>query len=253
VREVSANEVAVALDETTLIEDVNALIHVCRIVCLFFLVVFILFVFFQAITGKSAKLPSEPAPLAKDGPFAHLRRTSAFLTHPTFNKHHSETEMLRYLYSLQMKDLSLASAMIPLGSCTMKLNATSEMIPVSWPQFSTMHPFAPKKQAAGYAQMAKELELSLASITGFHAVSLQPNSGAQGEYAGLRAIRAFQAAAGQVTQKQRKRKGVLFHREIKGVSRRVSHSHFRARHESGFCGNDGAASRAGKVSGERIH
>ncbi len=102
------------------------------------------------------------------------------------------------MYSLQQKDLSLASAMIPLGSCTMKLNATSEMIPVSWPQFSTMHPFAPaKKQAAGYLKMAHQLEVSLASITGFDAVSLQPNSGAQGEYAGLRAIRAYQASIGQ--------------------------------------------------------
>jgi glycine dehydrogenase len=161
VRALNRSEVTIALDETTLLEDVHALV--------------------RAVTGKTARLPTSTAPLSQSGAYAHLRRTTAYLTHPTFNKHHSETEMLRYLYSLQQKDLSLASAMIPLGSCTMKLNATSEMIPVTWPQFSKMHPFAPKKQAQGYAKMAKQLEEVLASVTGFDAVSLQPNSGAQGE------------------------------------------------------------------------
>jgi glycine dehydrogenase len=125
---------------------------------------------------------------------ATTRRTSSFLDHPVFNTHHSETELLRYIHLLQSCDLSLTHSMIPLGSCTMKLNATSEMLPVTWPEFSNMHPFAPKEQAAGYTQMFKELEHDLAEITGFDAVSLQPNSGAQGEYAGLRVIHAYYAA-----------------------------------------------------------
>ncbi|HEY5923711.1 MAG TPA: aminomethyl-transferring glycine dehydrogenase [Kofleriaceae bacterium] len=127
---------------------------------------------------------------------AGLERTSAFLTHPTFNRYDSEHEMLRYLHRLAEKDLSLTTSMIPLGSCTMKLNATTEMIPVTWPEFGRMHPFAPAEQWGGYRAMFEQLEGWLAEITGFAAVSLQPNSGAQGEYAGLLAIRAYHYARG---------------------------------------------------------
>jgi glycine dehydrogenase len=126
-----------------------------------------------------------------------VRRTSSYLQHPVFNKYHSETEMLRYIHHLQSKDLSLANSMIPLGSCTMKLNATTEMLPITWPEFSTLHPFVPLDQAQGYKVVLDELEADLADITGFDAVSLQPNSGAQGEFAGLRVIRAYFKSLGQ--------------------------------------------------------
>ena len=117
---------------------------------------------------------------------APLARTSSFLTHPVFNSHHSETEMMRYIRSLERKDIGLDTSMIPLGSCTMKLNAASEMLPVTWPEFSKLHPFAPVDQADGLsADLLRELERALCEITGFAAVSLQPNSGAQGEFAGL--------------------------------------------------------------------
>ncbi|TVY41982.1 putative glycine dehydrogenase (decarboxylating), mitochondrial [Lachnellula occidentalis] len=123
---------------------------------------------------------------------AAFKRTSDYLTHPVFNTHHSETELLRYIHHLQSKDLSLTHSMIPLGSCTMKLNATTEMAPITWPEFASIHPFAPVDQAKGYKIMIDELEVDLAKITGFDAVSLQPNSGAQGEFTGLRVIRKFQ-------------------------------------------------------------
>ncbi|MBX9711131.1 MAG: aminomethyl-transferring glycine dehydrogenase [Xanthobacteraceae bacterium] len=126
-----------------------------------------------------------------------LARSSKFLTHPVFHAHRSETELLRYMRKLADRDLALDRAMIPLGSCTMKLNGTAEMIPVTWPQFGALHPFAPKEQAAGYHAMFAALEKWLADITGYDCVSLQPNSGAQGEYAGLLAIRAYHASRGQ--------------------------------------------------------
>jgi len=126
-----------------------------------------------------------------------LRRQTTFMTHPVFHRHRSEHDMLRYIRRLEARDLSLTTSMIPLGSCTMKLNATTEMIPVTWPEFAELHPFAPREQARGYQQMIGELEAWLAEITGFAAVSVQPNSGAQGEYAGLMVVRAYHRAQGQ--------------------------------------------------------
>ena len=122
---------------------------------------------------------------------ANLQRSSLYLEHPIFSRYHSETEMLRYLKKLESRDLSLTASMIPLGSCTMKLNASAEMLPISWPEFSNLHPFAPEDQAKGYQQLFSELEEWLSNITGFAAVSLQPNAGSQGEFAGLLAIRRY--------------------------------------------------------------
>lgn len=168
--------VSITLDETTSSEDVVTLIR-----------------FFAKVKGKNihdlgldglksdirAQIPSE------------LQRKSSYLTHPVFNSHHSEHEMLRYIKSLEAKDLSLSHSMIALGSCTMKLNATTEMVPVTWAEFSKIHPFAPTDQVGGYMQIFAELDEWLSEITGFAAMSLQPNSGAQGEYAGLMVIRAY--------------------------------------------------------------
>jgi glycine dehydrogenase len=128
-------------------------------------------------------------------------RTTPFLTHPVFHNHNTETEMLRYIRSLEAKDISLVHSMIPLGSCTMKLNATSEMLPVSWPEFAQMHPFCPPEQAAGYTRMIRQLEAWLAEITGFSAVCLEPNAGSQGEYAGLLVIRAYHRARGDADRR----------------------------------------------------
>jgi glycine dehydrogenase len=141
-------------------------------------------------TGKKTPL---------SGSFESIKhyRTSEFLTHPVFNSYHSETEFLRYVKRLESRDLSLCHAMIPLGSCTMKLNATAEMIPVSYPGFSKLHPFAPKDQTLGYQRLFKDLEDSLCAVTGFDAVSLQPNAGSQGEYAGLLVIREYQESVGE--------------------------------------------------------
>jgi glycine dehydrogenase len=137
--------------------------------------------------------------LAEDGPavLSTLARTSSFLTHPIFNAYHSETQMMRYIRMLEKKDIGLDTAMIPLGSCTMKLNAAAEMMPVTWPEFSKIHPFAPPVQAAGYQEVIADVERALCTVTGFAAVSLQPNSGAQGEFTGLLVIRAYQQSAGQ--------------------------------------------------------
>jgi glycine dehydrogenase len=126
-----------------------------------------------------------------------FRRTSPFLRHPVFNRYHSETEMLRYIRTLESRDLSLTHSMIPLGSCTMKLNATAEMLPVTWPEVGRIHPFAPPEQTAGYRELFRSLESDLAEITGFHAVSLQPNAGSQGELAGLLVIREYHRSRGE--------------------------------------------------------
>ncbi|MFT4031767.1 MAG: aminomethyl-transferring glycine dehydrogenase [Siphonobacter sp.] len=150
---------------------------------------------FAQITGKTLDLGAIEESLCWEF-HEKLTRQSAFLTHPVFNTYHSEHEMLRYLKSLENKDLSLVHSMISLGSCTMKLNATTEMIPVTWPEFGKLHPFAPKDQSLGYQKLFKNLNDWLCEITGFAAMSLQPNSGAQGEYAGLMVIRAYHEAQG---------------------------------------------------------
>jgi glycine dehydrogenase len=169
--------VNIALDETTDTSDVARLAGI-----------------FETATGRS--VPAG-ASLSLDSSYpAHLARTSPFLTHPVFNRHHSETEMMRYIRGLERKDIGLDTSMIALGSCTMKLNAASEMLPITWPEFSKPHPFVPVEQVPGYHQIFRELEEALAAITGFAAVSLQPNSGAQGEFAGLMVIRAHHLANG---------------------------------------------------------
>ncbi|EFP76146.2 glycine dehydrogenase subunit 2 [Puccinia graminis f. sp. tritici CRL 75-36-700-3] len=145
--------------------------------------------------SSSSSSSSEPLPASNKIPTSLSRQTN-FLEHPVFNRYHSETELMRYIASLQKKDLSLVDAMIPLGSCTMKLNSATSMGPLSWKAFSSIHPFAPQEQAAGYMEMIKELEADLSKITGFPAISLQPNSGAQGEYAGLSVIRAYHHSRG---------------------------------------------------------
>ncbi len=149
----------------------------------------------QLFTGQPADIDALDASVTDAIP-ASLARSSRYLTHPVFNTHHSETEMLRYLKRLQNRDLALDHSMISLGSCTMKLNATSEMIPVTWPEFAGLHPFAPREHAAGYLAMIDSLSEQLKAITGFDAICMQPNSGAQGEYAGLLAIRRYHASRG---------------------------------------------------------
>ena len=168
--------VTISIDETTSFEDVKTLVKV-----------------FAKVKGKTladSNIEGLAADVNSQLP-ADLSRTSEFLTHPVFNTHYSEHEMLRYIKSLEAKDLSLCHSMIALGSCTMKLNATTEMVPVTWPEFSKMHPFAPTDQVGGYMQVFNELNNWLSEITGFAAMSLQPNAGAQGEYAGLMVIRAY--------------------------------------------------------------
>ncbi|MHA2861534.1 aminomethyl-transferring glycine dehydrogenase [Vibrio harveyi] len=172
-------QLGVSFDETTTVADVEALFAVF------------------GVKEEVAALSTEIA----DNEFAAipeaLRRTTEYLTHPVFNTHHSETQMMRYLKQLENKDFSLTHGMIPLGSCTMKLNAAAEMIPVTWPEFGSIHPFAPAEQAAGYAALAKDLKEKLCEITGYDAFSLQPNSGASGEYAGLIAIQRYHESRGE--------------------------------------------------------
>ena len=171
--------ICISLDETTTREDIELL--------------------WRIFGGDEATLPSIDALDATVPSLIpeELRRTSKFLTHPVFNTHHSEHELLRYMRSLADKDLAMDRTMIPLGSCTMKLNATAEMIPVTWPEFGNLHPFAPADQAQGYQELIAGLEAMLVECTGYDAVSLQPNSGAQGEYAGLLAIRAYHRSRGE--------------------------------------------------------
>jgi glycine dehydrogenase len=147
---------------------------------------------FEAAAGKKATVPTTAARAA-----GYLARTSAYLAHPVFNTHASETQMMRYIRQLEKKDIGLDTAMIPLGSCTMKLNAAAEMLPITWPEFSKLHPFVPVEQAAGYRQVIDELSTALCAVTGFAAVSLQPNSGAQGEFAGLLVIHAYHQSRGE--------------------------------------------------------
>ncbi len=168
IRKLDDHAVAIALDETT--GDLCPLLEVFG----------------------GTELPENPPEVLGQS----LRRRTDFLTHPVFRSHHTETEMLRYIRRLEAKDLSLTTSMIPLGSCTMKLNATSEMLPVTWETVSALHPLVPSDQAAGYFEMTAQLEAWLAEITGFSAVSLQPNAGSQGEYAGLLAIRAWHRSRG---------------------------------------------------------
>jgi glycine dehydrogenase len=167
--------IGISVDETTTIEDVTDIVRVFG---------------GQAVNRERGQAVNRDAPFALKAPPALIRRTP-YLTHPVFNSHHSETKMMRYIRRLERKDVGLDTSMIPLGSCTMKLNAAAEMLPITWPEFSQLHPFAPVDQAAGYGQIVRELEDALCRITGLAAVSLQPNSGAQGEFAGLMTIRAY--------------------------------------------------------------
>ena len=170
-RAIDANHVGISFDETTTLDTANTVLSLFN-----------------------ANALSEISTASID---ANLRRTSSYLTHPVFNSHHSEHAMLRYLRELADKDLALDRSMIPLGSCTMKLNATSEMLPITWPEFANIHPYAPTAQTAGYRSMIAEIEQMLCDATGYAAVSLQPNAGSQGEYAGLLIIQKYHATRGQ--------------------------------------------------------
>jgi glycine dehydrogenase len=172
----TADAVQLSLDETTTDEDLSNIMEI--------------------FAGKKVSFTSKEVTLSPA-----LERKSTYLTHPVFSRYRSETEMLRYIFKLQKKDLTLADAMIPLGSCTMKLNATAEMIPVTWPEFANLHPFTPADQVAGILELIHELEGQLKEITGFKAFSLQPNAGSQGEFAGLLVIREYQKAKGEGQRK----------------------------------------------------
>jgi glycine cleavage system P protein (glycine dehydrogenase) len=169
--------IGISADETTTIEDVVDIV--------------------RAFVAGSKPVFKDDATFSIKAPY-DLRRTSKYLQHRVFNSHHSETEMMRYIRRLERKDVGLDTSMIPLGSCTMKLNAAAEMLPVTWPEFSRMHPFAPADQARGYAGVFRDLEAALCEITGFAGMSLQPNSGAQGEFAGLMVIRAYHRERGDL-------------------------------------------------------
>ncbi|WP_199436997.1 aminomethyl-transferring glycine dehydrogenase [Vibrio owensii] len=172
-------QLGVSFDETTTVADVETL--------------FAVFGVKEEVAALSTEIAGNEFAAIPEA----LRRTTEYLTHPVFNTHHSETQMMRYLKQLENKDFSLTHGMIPLGSCTMKLNAAAEMIPVTWPEFGSIHPFAPAEQAAGYAALAKDLKEKLCEITGYDAFSLQPNSGASGEYAGLIAIQRYHESRGE--------------------------------------------------------
>jgi glycine dehydrogenase len=183
-RVIDETSVGIALNETVDTNDVRDIVTV----------------FARALGKQEPHIDFDTAgraAAATDGYPSSLRRTSAFLTHAVFNTHRSETEMMRYIRSLERKDIGLDTSMIPLGSCTMKLNSATEMRPVTWEHFGRVHPFAPVDQAQGYAQIFEELSAALCEITGFSAVSLQPNSGAQGEFAGLMVIRAYHRDRGE--------------------------------------------------------
>ncbi|WP_045461626.1 aminomethyl-transferring glycine dehydrogenase [Vibrio hyugaensis] len=172
-------QLGVSFDETTTVADVETL--------------FAVFGVKEEVAALSTEIAGNEFAAIPEA----LRRTTEYLTHPVFNTHHSETQMMRYLKQLENKDFSLTHGMIPLGSCTMKLNAAAEMIPVTWPEFGSIHPFAPAEQAAGYVALAKDLKEKLCEITGYDAFSLQPNSGASGEYAGLIAIQRYHESRGE--------------------------------------------------------
>lgn len=179
-RLIADDRLGISLDESTTAEDVAEL--------------------FEIFTGQSLDIAAIDQRIAageETGIADSLRRADSVLTHPTFHRYHSETEMMRYLKHLESKDYSLVHGMIPLGSCTMKLNAASEMIPVTWPEFANIHPYAPRDQVKGYMTMLEQLQADLEVITGYDRVSMQPNSGASGEYAGLLTIRRYQAAMGE--------------------------------------------------------
>ncbi len=176
----AGDAIGISVDETTTIADVGDIVSVFAI----------------ARNARGTAVFRQDAALELKAPAA-LKRSSPYLTHPVFNSYHSETKMMRYIRGLERKDVGLDTSMIPLGSCTMKLNAATEMIPVSWPEFSKIHPFAPAGQTAGYARVCRELEDALCRVTGFAAVSLQPNSGAQGEFTGLMTIRAYHRDRGE--------------------------------------------------------
>ncbi len=176
-REIDSTHIGISLDETTTAADVEELLQ---------------------IFGENTRTSERQQEISDATQIpVELQRKTPYLTHPVFNRYHSETEMLRYIHRLQTKDLSLVNAMIPLGSCTMKLNATAEMVPVTWREFSELHPFVPKEQTEGYQRLFSQLETWLAEITGYSGISLQPNAGSQGEYAGLLVIRKYHQSRGE--------------------------------------------------------
>src|SRR5690606_15933144 len=176
-RKTGSNTLAISIDETTEKEDIVQIVEV----------------FDKIYNSRNTDVKFEKTTTLEED----FLRTDAILDHPVFNSYHSETEMMRYIKRLENKDLSLNHSMIPLGSCTMKLNATAEMIPVTWPEFGSLHPFVPRDQAEGYYEMINQLGDWLVNITGYDNISMQPNSGAQGEYAGMVAIRKYHESRGE--------------------------------------------------------